>query len=93
MTLFVIAINPLLEVIDPEVARLLYVDDLTIYFSHQDIEVMNFELQQIIDEMSQHAEHIGFTISESKFKCIYFCRKRVPHDDPVVLHNNKLVLS
>ncbi|KAG5871268.1 hypothetical protein JTB14_024338 [Gonioctena quinquepunctata] len=80
--IFAIAINSIIEDLNPDIGRCLYVDDLTIYYSAASMTVIENTLQMAIDTLSQKAEHLGWKFSVTKTSCVHFCRLRSPHIDP-----------
>lgn len=79
VTLFVIAVNDILKQIDEPIGKCMYVDDLLIFSSGSNIDIINRQLQSTIDKLLTFIEGRGFKFSTTKSKCIHFCRKR-PHD-------------
>lgn len=82
VTLFGIAINNITDGLDPEITRCLYVDDLCMYLSGDDILEVGTRLQAAIDSINSQAENIGFCFSQQKTKCVHFCRRRSDHCPP-----------
>ncbi|KAG5860668.1 hypothetical protein JTB14_003373 [Gonioctena quinquepunctata] len=80
--IFAIAINSIIEDLNPDIGRCLYVDDLTIYYSAASMTVIENTLQMAIDTLSQKAEHLGWKFSVTKTSCVHFCRLRSPHIGP-----------
>ncbi|GBN31838.1 RNA-directed DNA polymerase from mobile element jockey [Araneus ventricosus] len=86
VTLFVLAINPILSVIPQTVQKNLYVDDLHISCYARNMQLIERQLQTAINNIVEWSNKSGFTISAQKTIGIHFC-KRPLHPDP------ELVLS
>nr|CAI5850572.1 unnamed protein product [Callosobruchus analis] len=76
VTLFAIAINPILDSVESNVGRSLFVDDLVIFCSSKELQNIQQELQQAIDKISRAAQNNGFCFSRNKTKTVHFCRLR-----------------
>ena len=87
VTLFAVAINNIVNNIDPQINYRLYVDDLCIFYSDKSTERMQMKLQQAIDQLSQNALNLGFRFSPLKTQAMHFCRLRNPHTDPNLFIN------
>lgn len=91
VTLFLIAINKLVESIDNSIGKSLYVDDLIIYFSGRHLYEVEEKLQTVINQLIEKADSLGFRFSSSKTHCIDFCRLRTRHNDPTLyIKGNRL---
>ncbi|KAG5873973.1 hypothetical protein JTB14_025275 [Gonioctena quinquepunctata] len=64
--LFAIAVNGLLDNLNPAVGRCLYVDNLTIFYSKPSMDVIERTLQEAIDSLCNVAEILGFTFSAAE---------------------------
>ena len=80
VTLFAIAVNKLLEDIDPRVGRSLYVDDLAIFYADKNMEEVEQTIQRTINKIVDKADSRGFRFSITKTHCVHFCRLRTPHN-------------
>lgn len=89
VTLFAVAINGLADDLPPYITKMLYVDDLAILMTGSDISAIGRILQSHIDNLAKKADALGFRFSDSKTKCVHFCRKRKPHHDPPIILNNR----
>jgi len=78
VTLFAIKINSLSKVIPHEVFSSLYVDDVQIAYSHDNMDQLRDTLQATIDRISKWAVENGFTFSSSKTTAIQFYKERPP---------------
>ncbi|XP_076660928.1 uncharacterized protein LOC143364494, partial [Halictus rubicundus] len=76
VTLFAIAVNDIINQIEEPIGKCIYVDDLLIFYSGDNINTMNKQLQAAIDKILTFAQARGFKFSTTKSKCIHFCRKR-----------------
>ena len=91
VVLFAIAVNDLLKNLSPSVGRMLYVDDLAIYYSAERMEDIEQNLQQAINSITESANKSGFRFSTSKTHCVHFCRLRAVHRHPeLTLQNHTL---
>jgi ribonuclease HI len=84
VTLFIIAINNILNEIPPSVTGNLYVDDLHISCEGADMRFIERQLQTAVNRIVKWTEHNGFTLSTSKTNLVHFCRKRGVHPDPSI---------
>ncbi|KAG5869594.1 hypothetical protein JTB14_014723 [Gonioctena quinquepunctata] len=66
VTLFAIAINSLFKDLNPAVGRIMYVDDITIFFSSDNMDLIQRTLQQAINSLVKEADNKGFKFSVSK---------------------------
>ncbi|GBN72309.1 hypothetical protein AVEN_120315-1 [Araneus ventricosus] len=81
VTLFVLAIDPILSVIPQTVQKNLYVDDLHISCYARNMQLIERQLQTAINNIVEWSNKSGFTISAQKTIGIHFC-KRPLHPDP-----------
>lgn len=72
VTLFLCAINSILDTVDLPVKGLLYADDLTIFVSHKNIRQIEKKLQLAINKLSRWSDGNGLAFSEQKTKCMLF---------------------
>lgn len=84
-TLFAIAMTGIADGVSPEVAKLLYVDDLALISKDDDIK------QDDIDTIIKNAEYKGLNFSPEKTSCIHFCRLRKEHSAPEYRINDNVV--
>ncbi|KAG5876959.1 hypothetical protein JTB14_037709 [Gonioctena quinquepunctata] len=82
VVLFAIAVNGLLDNLDPAVGRCLYVDDSTIFHSASSMDDIERTLQGAIDSFRNQANALQFTFSAAKTNCVHFFRLRSVHNDP-----------
>ena len=75
VTLFLIGINKIEQMIGNNVKFLLYTDDLVIYMSGNDMNLIARSLQITIDNLCEWLETIGLNFSEAKTKYMHFSRK------------------
>ncbi|GBN58053.1 hypothetical protein AVEN_79740-1 [Araneus ventricosus] len=66
VTLFVLAINPILSVIPQTVQKNLYVDDLHISCYARNMQLIERQLQTAINNIVEWSNKNGFTISAQK---------------------------
>ncbi|GBM52016.1 hypothetical protein AVEN_226011-1, partial [Araneus ventricosus] len=86
VSLFVLAINPILSVIPQTVQKNLYVDDLHISCYARNMQLIERQLQTAINNIVEWSNKSGFTISAQKTIGIHFC-KRPLHPDPELFLN------
>ena len=72
--LFDIAVNSIVECIEPAVQKCMYVDDLAIFYSADIIEEIEENNEYNINKVLRKAEKSGFKFSSTKTKAIHFCR-------------------
>ena len=88
VTLDGIAINGIVQDIQPEVNRSLFVDDLAIYFSSSSIQTVQRQLQIAINKISNFTKRTGFKISAEKTVAVHFHRKRGLQHEPTLIIEN-----
>ena len=74
-TCFIIAINTITSAIPQTVHSLLYVDDLTIYCTGSNINMIQRQLQLAINTLQTWSQKTGFKFSDSKTVSMHICRK------------------
>jgi ribonuclease HI len=84
VTLFIIAINDILNVLPTSVHANMYVDDLHISCEGADMRFIERQLQSTIYKIERWSDNNGFCFSPSKTSCMHFCRKRALHPDPEI---------
>ena len=84
VTLFIIAINNIIEDIPGDVSKSLYVDDLAIYYSSNNIATIERKLQLSINKIHTWTHNNGFKLSTDRGKivAIHFHRKRGLQTEP-----------
>lgn len=82
VVLFAIAINNLLTDLSPNVGRMLYVDDLAVYYTAENLDDLEVTLQTAIDTLCNSNSSNGFRFSPTKTHCVHFCRLRREHRHP-----------
>ncbi|GBO21011.1 hypothetical protein AVEN_136294-1, partial [Araneus ventricosus] len=75
VTLFVLAINPILSVIPQTVQKNLYVDDLHISCYARNMQLIERQLQTAINNIVEWSNKSGLTISAQKTIGIHFCKR------------------
>lgn len=86
VTLFAIAVNNLAETVTHQsVGRCLYVDDLAIYVSGNNMQTLTATLQTAIDNVKRQASSLGFTFNPEKTHAVHFCRRRICPDPQLYL--------
>ncbi|GBN93803.1 RNA-directed DNA polymerase from mobile element jockey [Araneus ventricosus] len=91
VTLFALKINDILKQLPPSVKGFLYVDDLYISCTGDNINFIERQLQLAVNKIQQWSTFHGFTFSTSKTSCIHFCRKRRLHPEPEILLGIRLI--
>ena len=76
VTLFLIRVNKMPDQAAREVLKSLFVDDLNTSYTGQHMHTIERRLQTSINRIHEWATRNGFKLSQSKTKCIHFCRKR-----------------
>ena len=91
VTCFIVAINNIMETVDPNVSGSLFVDDFAIYCTESDPKLACNYLQKSIKAACKWAEENGFKFSSSKTVAICFDRGR-SKEAPPTLKLNDIVL-
>ncbi|KAG5860673.1 hypothetical protein JTB14_028414 [Gonioctena quinquepunctata] len=91
VTLFAFAINSLFKDLNPAVGQIMYVDDITIFFSSDNMDLIQRTLQQAINSLVKEAENKEFKFSVSKTNVMHFCRLRHPHNHPRLYMKSQLL--
>ncbi|GBN39752.1 hypothetical protein AVEN_61599-1 [Araneus ventricosus] len=89
VTLFALKINILKQL--PSVKGFLYVGDLYISCTGDNIHFIERQLQLAVKIIRQWSSFNGFTFSTDKTSCIHFCRKRRLHPEPEILLEGQLI--
>ena len=79
-TLFNIKINNIVNCLDNKTD----VDDFGICYRSKNMRTIERHLQQSINRIEDWATNNGFKFSKSKTQCVYFCKLRRIHNDPVL---------
>lgn len=81
-TLFLIAINSLIEHLPSEILACLYVDDLALLLQGPDLSLLESKLQAILQSLELWSQKTGFLFSTEKTTTMHFCRKTSCHREP-----------
>lgn len=93
-TLFILAINGILDTLPQHVKAMLYVDDLVIYTSSQYIPSIERRLQTSISRIEQWTKTNGFKFSTQKTVATHFHRKRGLQTEPsLFLYGNPIIFK
>ncbi|XP_055940827.1 uncharacterized protein LOC129971257 [Argiope bruennichi] len=90
VTLFVLALNPILSVVPASVSKTLYVDDMQISFYARDMRYIERQLQTAINNIVEWSNKHGFTFSPQKTVAMHLC-KRPLHPEPELFLNGNLI--
>lgn len=91
VSLFLIAINKIIDEIEAPVKACLYADDLIIYCSGKNLYNIRTKLQQAINSLTTWCNKTGFVFSPLKTKAIHFNRKHYNQMNPKLkLQNNTI---
>lgn len=91
-TLFIIAINTVVEYLPPNTLSCLYVDDLGIFCKGKTIEEIQSVLNPVLDSLTAWSLQTGFSFSQEKTVAMHFCRKRCHTEPKLVLNGNVIPL-
>ncbi|XP_023312337.1 uncharacterized protein LOC111692524 [Anoplophora glabripennis] len=91
VVLFAIAINNLVSTLNPEIGRMLYVDDLVLFYSAKHMQDIERTLQKAINDILDISDKNGFRFSNSKTHCVHFCRLRSEHGNPQLSLGNQML--
>ena len=93
-SLFIVAINRILQSLPQYVKGMLYVDDLVIYSSSQHIPSIERRLQSAINKIETWVNKNGFRFSTQKTVAVHFHRKRGLQQEPSLnLYNRPIVFK
>ncbi|KAI5747442.1 hypothetical protein M8J77_014609 [Diaphorina citri] len=81
-TLFLIAINDIIDNIHPKVNGCIFADDYTLFMRSKFISEIETCVQSSLDNLTNWTNTSGFLFSPQKCQAIHFCRKRKVHDNP-----------
>ena len=91
-TLFLLAVNDMLNNLPPDVKAHLYVDDLVIYSSSLNINSIERRLQTAINNIQRWADAHGIVFSPQKTAAVHFHRRRgLQHEPSLFLYNNPII--
>lgn len=85
VTLFLMAINGIVDCVDLPVEMCGYADDWYLIMSHSRMRTIEKRLQVALNRLQKWARRLGFEFSTEKTTAIHFCHKRPqnrPHVDP-----------
>ena len=88
VSLFIIKINSVTSCLPPEIKGSLYVDNFLICFNSKNMTTIERKIQQCINKIQKWTTENGFTISNSKTKCVHFCQIHKMHNHPKLTLNN-----
>lgn len=86
--LFLIAINDLVEGMNKNVKKCIYVDDLVITCATKTVGESSRYLQDAINQVVKNASVNGFKLSKQKTHVMHFCKLRRPHYRPLLFMEN-----
>ena len=81
VTLFSVKINNIVKSVCPGVECFLYVDDFRICYRSRHMHTIEWQLQQVLNDLSKWSSENGFKFSKTKTKCMHFCQSRKLHLD------------
>ena len=91
MTLFLIAINSLFNVIKEPVERILFADDLAIFYCSNNMDEIHLILQNALNNLNEWMKNTGFKFSEQKTVALCFTRKyNIPILPNLLLNNIRI---
>ena len=94
VTLFIIAINDIIEVIPEDITKSLYVDDLVIYYAATNTNHIERKLQLTINKIASWAKHNGYKLSIDKTVAVHFHRMRgLQCESYCNLNNNQITFE
>lgn len=93
--LFLVAINGISEVLEncEGVEFLMYADDIIIYASDSNYEILVYNVQNSINQCMLWARDNGFSFSSTKTEAIHFCHKRICPDPNIAMGENRINFS
>ena len=93
VTLFLIAINTVLQIMAGQTSTSLYVDDMRISIAGKRLANITRRMQSCLRKLDRWTEDTGFRFSSSKTEVLVFHRQRGLYEDPdpaLFLHGKKL---
>ncbi|XP_076620013.1 uncharacterized protein LOC143341179 [Colletes latitarsis] len=87
VSLFLIAINDILDNIPIPVKGLLFADDLTLLCKGRNLHTIQIQLQEALDKLQKWSLSTGFKFSSTKSKTITFSRKKQYSNIKLTLDN------
>lgn len=90
--LFLIAINDVSDIFEQvrTVKFLMYADDLAIYASGDDNQVVTNNIQETINKLENWAKRNGFEFATDKSKAMHICRRRACQNQQITLGGTPL---
>lgn len=85
--LFNIALSDIHNYLPVNIKFNLYMDDLIIFSSHKDINILQRSIQDSLDALTTWSNQSGFSFSSEKTVCMIFHRLRISHHPPLTLNN------
>ena len=90
VTLFVLKINQLAEIIDPEILRSLFVDDFKICLKSRSMATIERKLQTNLNKISEWAKLNGFKFSYEKTVCMHFWKFKSTRPPQLEMENKPI---
>lgn len=84
VTLFLIAMNKIVNFIPRMTKVAIFADDLVIFQKGKNITTLKAQLQNTINNLQKWSQSTGFNFSVPKTKAMHFCKLRKPHTDPIL---------
>ncbi|GBN13046.1 putative RNA-directed DNA polymerase from transposon X-element [Araneus ventricosus] len=91
VTIFTLKLNGILQQLPLSVKGFLYVDDLYISCTGDNMAFIERQLQLAVNKIHQWSAFNGFTFSTAKTPCVHFCRKRRLHPEPEIKLEGQLI--
>ncbi|GBN06804.1 putative RNA-directed DNA polymerase from transposon X-element [Araneus ventricosus] len=91
VALFTLKLNGILQQLPLSVKGFLYVDDLYISCTGDNMAFIERQLQLAVNKIHQCSAFNGFTFSTAKTSCVHFCRKRSLHPEPEIKLEDQLI--
>jgi hypothetical protein len=82
VTLFGIKVNSIVNAVRPDVTCSICVDDLTVYFSGRNMNVIERQIQRSINGIPSWSVTDVFKFSKTKTVCMHLCQLRRMHREP-----------
>ncbi|GBO11682.1 RNA-directed DNA polymerase from mobile element jockey [Araneus ventricosus] len=91
VTLFTLKLNGILQQLPLTVKGFLYVDDLYISCTGDNMAFIERQIQMAVNKIHQWSAFNGFTFSTAKTSRVHFCRKRRLHPEPEIKLEGQLI--
>jgi len=93
VTLFALRINEITQILSGDTEASLFVDDLAIYYSGRQLDLVTRHLQKDINQLVSWCNRNGFKFSSTKTTCVHFTTKRLTSKPLLFINNSAIQVS